>query len=123
MPKYEEIFDEASDLLNNAIEQNPAFGRPVKDIITPVLLNMGIKGEIENTFINIKMTKKENNFHFYIENNISEGPSIVDKEYSGLGLKNIQENLTLVYPNNHSFEIEKTSDTFVVSLKITLNDH
>jgi hypothetical protein len=43
MPKYEEIFDEASDLLNNAIEQNPAFGRPVKDIITPVLLKMGIK--------------------------------------------------------------------------------
>jgi len=94
-------------------------------LLLPLIENSfkhGIKGEIENTFINIKMTKNNNEFLFYIENNVSQGPSIEDKEYSGLGLKNIQQNLNLVYPNNHSFEIEKTTDTFAVSLKINLND-
>ena len=95
-------------------------------LLLPLIENSfkhGIKGEIENTFINIKLTKNKEMFHFYIENNISSGPSINDKQYSGLGLKNIQQNLDLIYPNRHSFEIEKTSDTFAVSLKINLDDH
>ena len=107
------------DLDNDTSEIQPM-------LLLPLIENSfkhGIKGEVKNTFINIRMTKKEGVFHFYIENNISEGPSITDKEYSGLGLKNIQQNLNLIYPNAHSFDIEKTSDTFAVSLKINLNDH
>lgn len=95
-------------------------------LLLPLIENSfkhGIKGEIEDTFINIKMTKNKEEFLFYIENNVSNGPSIDDKQYSGLGLKNIQQNLDLIYPNRHSFEIIKTSDTFAVSLKINLNDH
>ena len=95
-------------------------------LLLPLIENSfkhGIKGEIENTFINIKLTKNKEEFHFYIENNVSSGPSIDDKQYSGLGLKNIQQNLDLIYPNHHSFEIIETSDTFAVSLKINLDDY
>ncbi len=42
-------------------------------------------------------------------------------ENSGLGLANIQKQLTLTYPENHQLEIEKNDHEFQVTLKINLN--
>lgn len=83
----------------------------------------GIKGDIENTFINIEVGKTKNEFHFFIENNFSEENKNETNEYSGLGLKNIQQNLELIYPNQHSFTVTKTEKKFQVSLKIKINEY
>ncbi len=77
----------------------------------------GIKGDINNTFINITLTQKDNLFNFCIENNFSKN-EIVANEYSGLGNENLKKNLEIVYPNQHEFKISKKETTYTVNLKI-----
>ncbi|MEQ6124466.1 histidine kinase [Pseudotenacibaculum sp. MALMAid0570] len=94
-------------------------------LLLPLIENSfkhGIKGEVKNTFINIKLTQNRGDFYFYIENNISDGTAVSDDQYSGLGLQNIQQNLALVYPNSHSFEITESEKSFAVSLKISTHE-
>jgi len=77
----------------------------------------GIKGDINNTFINITLTQKDNLFNFCIENNFSKN-EIEANGYSGLGNKNLKKNLEIVYPDQHEFKISKKETTFTVNLKI-----
>ncbi len=77
----------------------------------------GIKGDINNTFINISLTQKDNLFNFCIENNFSEN-EIESNGYSGLGNENLKKNLEIVYPNQYEFKISKKENTFTVNLKI-----
>ena len=77
----------------------------------------GIKGDINHTFIKINLTQKEHKLVFQIVNNLPEN-SMQTSEHSGVGLNNIKKNLEIVYPKSHEFKIEKTKDTFGVTLKI-----
>ena len=81
----------------------------------------GLKGDLKETFITIELYQKALFFRFSIENN-----SLLDNgndapEYSGVGLEHIKNNLNLVYPKQHQFNITKTETTFKVDLEITLN--
>lgn len=90
-------------------------------LLLPLIENSfkhGIKGDIENTFINLNITQSNHEFNFFIENNYTENLINEDKEHSGLGFENIKKNLEIVYPNKHLFEITKTETTFMVSLKL-----
>jgi len=90
-------------------------------LLLPLLENSfkhGIKGDIENTFINLNILQNNDGFHFFIENNYSENLLHSDKEHSGLGFKNIKKNLEIVYPNKHLFEISKIKTKIMVSLEI-----
>jgi len=42
-------------------------------------------------------------------------------ESSGVGLKNVQRRLELLYPNAHELRISKDDDTFVVVLTVALD--
>ncbi|MDC8002833.1 histidine kinase [Aureisphaera galaxeae] len=49
------------------------------------------------------------------------GPSIVEVvDYGGLGLKNVQRRLELIYPNAHELNISDSLNTYKVSLRMTL---
>jgi len=90
-------------------------------LLLPLIENSfkhGIKGDIENTFVNLNITQNNHEFHFFIENNNPENVIISEKEYSGLGIENIKNNLAIVYPDTHLFEITKTEKSFIVSLKL-----
>jgi hypothetical protein len=78
----------------------------------------GIKGDINNTYINITLIQKDKEFTFDIENNYCENLS-EPIEHSGVGLENIKKNLEIVYPKSHDLKIYKTNDTFKVVLKLT----
>ena len=95
-------------------------------LLLPLIENSfkhGVKSGISNTFVNMKLTKVEQFFSFYIENNRSEGLSVKDDKYSGLGLKNIRQNLDIIYPNKHSFTINEEDETFSVTLNIDLHEN
>lgn len=95
-------------------------------LLLPLIENSfkhGIKGAIENTFINIKMKKDKKEFSFFIENNLPEITSVHIDKIGGLGLKNIQQNLSLIYPNKHFFSTNIVDQKFQVSLKIKTNEH
>lgn len=92
-------------------------------LLLPLIENSfkhGLKSGVENPYIDIDLKVKNKNLAFEISNNYKE---ITDKslnENNGIGLKNIQNNLALVYPNKHQFLIEKKNDVFRVNLTIDL---
>jgi LytS/YehU family sensor histidine kinase len=139
--KHVALKDEVT-LLQNYIEfqqfrhqqtENITFNRTIEDenypiypmLLLPLVENSfkyGIKGDINNTFIQIDLKQKDNEFTFDIVNNFAKN-LLVTNEHSGLGLENIQKNLELVYPKSHKFKITKAKDTFRVTLKLFDHDH
>ena len=91
---------------------------------------------IENAFKHVSQEKGKENWikiqlyvqghqlHFKIANSIAvDGDVAVDLvKYSGIGLKNVQRRLNLIYPGEHSLEIEKDSMQFSVTLIINLQE-
>lgn len=92
-------------------------------LLLPLIENSfkhGIKGNLEETFINISMKQKENSFSFKIENNTLDPIDNASTEASGLGLENIKKNLDIVYPNNYTFIANNSNNIF--SVKLTINN-
>lgn len=91
-------------------------------IIAPMLLlplvensfKHGIKGELDHTFVNIKLETNDRNILFEIENNKGFGETIENDGNSGIGIVNIHQRLNLLYPNKHEFKIEESSTIFKI---------
>jgi len=95
-------------------------------LLLPLLENSfkhGIMAELENTYINLKMTSDDQEFNFIIENNYDGEVKNTDLEHSGLGIDIIKKNLKIVYPERHVFAITKTKSKFIVSLKLFTNEN
>lgn len=74
------------------------------------------------SWINIEAKIKDSRFLFKIANN---KPLIKDDleqgtMYGNIGLKNIRERLSILYPKRHKLKIMESDDIFVVSLELTL---
>ena len=127
------------ELLNNYIEFEK--NRHVKDstikfddivdedleiypmLLLPLLENSfkhGLKSGVKNPYIDVKLTAKNKKINFVISNNFKEITIDHTKEEHGIGLKNIQENLAIIYPNKHLFSIENKQTIFTVKLTIDL---
>lgn len=88
----------------------------------------GVHGEITNAFVNIALHEEGGVVNFTIANNNSGPPSAgagyakatqgKEKVMGGLGLKNLRERLSLIYPDRHEFTISETTTTFSVTMKI-----
>ncbi|MCD4731936.1 MAG: histidine kinase [Bacteroidales bacterium] len=78
----------------------------------------GIKGEVGKTFIKMKLMQKGNEVEFLIENNKGISGEPVENQSGGVGLNNIRSRLELIYPKNHTFEMEDGENLFSVKLKI-----
>lgn len=140
------IYDSNSDLvdlssevnlINNFIELQSfrigkdtriKFSSDIKDegikiapmLFLPLLENAykhGIKGDIENTFIELELNTDKKNIHFSIINNLGK---TINNGSSGVGLANIKNRLELLYPDNYDFTIEKNELTFKVDLNISI---
>jgi sensor histidine kinase YesM len=86
---------------------------------------------VENTFkhgaskmlkeprIRLKMIIKENDFYMELSNN---KPLQVFSQNgkSGIGLKNVQKRLQLLYPGKHELIINSTDDAFLIQIKLPL---
>ncbi len=98
--------------------------------ITPMLLlplvensfKHGIKGELDHTFVNIKLEANINNILFEIENNKGIGETIENDGNSGIGIANIRQRLNLLYTNKHKFEIEESPTIFKVNMILDNED-
>lgn len=86
-----------------------------------ILLENAFKHGLENleksAYIHIDLSEKNNEVNFVIENNF-ESQQVPNIE--GIGLKNLERRLELVYPNEHvlSFDIDKTIYKVTLSLKL-----
>jgi LytS/YehU family sensor histidine kinase len=53
--------------------------------------------------------------NFTISNN---KPIQKEKSMEGIGLKNLRERLSLIYPGHHEFTISETDTTFTITMQI-----
>ncbi len=75
----------------------------------------------ENPFIEIKASLDDNSLFFKVANSCDpDNTMTVEKEKSGVGLKNVERQLRLLYPSAYSFEAKKMHDKYFVSLSISL---
>ncbi len=86
---------------------------------------------VENTFkhgaskilkeprIRLKIIIKENNFYMELSNNKPLQVSLQNAK-SGIGLKNVQKRLQLLYPDKHELMIKSTDDAFLIQMKLPL---
>ncbi|MEO6330127.1 MAG: histidine kinase [Ginsengibacter sp.] len=79
----------------------------------------------QQNFIKIHLHTKNDVLYFDIINSISvrETASSDVLHYSGIGLKNVQRRLELLYPDKHELMIDQQEDEFRVSLRLQLDEH
>jgi two-component system, LytTR family, sensor kinase len=77
--------------------------------------------DIKNSFIRIQLTINPGRLEFYVENKKNH-LAVSDPEHSGIGLKNIQRRLNLVYPDNHLFRIDDKDETFSVLVELPVEN-
>ena len=75
----------------------------------------GIETLTENAFIHINLYDDTDFIYFKIENNFD--PKEIS-EAKGIGLTNLRRRLALIYPKKHELTVDKTNNTYNVSLKI-----
>jgi LytS/YehU family sensor histidine kinase len=73
---------------------------------------------VENSFIHINLNIKENSIVFSVENSIAANAGNTLTETTGIGIKNVERRLALLYPHMHKLTIEKEKNTFRVTLTL-----
>jgi two-component system, LytTR family, sensor kinase len=74
----------------------------------------------EESFVNISLEFGEQNIIFKCENGLPEINNGTIPGSSGIGLENLKKRLSLLYPDRHELEINKTKSKFAVTLIIRL---
>lgn len=77
----------------------------------------GIEQLADNAYLNIDLTVQKGKLVFLVENNFKERDK---KKRSGIGLKNLQKRLQLIYPKKHSIELQKNDLVFTAKLNLML---
>jgi len=68
--------------------------------------------------LKVRVEIKENNLSFSVQNPIDRKSVYILDELGGIGLSNVRKRLTLLYPDQHTLEIQNIGETFTVVLKI-----
>ncbi len=76
--------------------------------------------ENEDAFVKLQLEAKGERLWFYAENSFN--PRARQKDTTGgVGVENIRRRLNLRYPDQHMVTFERTSDRFIVSLRVDLS--
>jgi two-component system, LytTR family, sensor kinase len=83
------------------------------------------QGKNRLNWIKMNLRFNKNLLHFDISNSISTQRNVSGEllHYSGIGLKNVQRRLDLLYPGKHELIIEQTDDQFRIVLQLNLYEH
>lgn len=78
----------------------------------------GAHRNVGQSNVSIKLALKANGVVFIVRNNFNSE----ETSAPGIGLKNLQERLVLLYPKNHRLSLKNQHSIFTASLNINLND-
>ncbi|MBK8424840.1 MAG: histidine kinase [Lewinellaceae bacterium] len=73
-------------------------------------------GLVADPTIEIYLKISDKNLHFRVRNKIAPGSAEVKDNSSGIGLKNVQRRLELLYPESHRLELTRTEEWFKAEL-------
>lgn len=77
----------------------------------------GVKTVSEKAFVRLHLNLAEG-IHFTLTNNVGEQRQVEENEAGGIGLENVKRRLSLLYPNQHTFEVNDAGNEFTVKLTI-----
>ena len=99
----------------------PQSGLRIRPLLFIILLENAFKHGVENlksdAFIHIRLSAKGDDLSFSIENNFD--PEEENSEV-GIGLKNLQRRLELVYPQKHHLHLSTTNTIYQAQLTLNL---
>lgn len=89
-------------------------------ILIPIIENAFKYGSdnVSDSFIHINIVVEDDQFAMTVQNKIVS--TVVKKEVSGIGLKNIERRLELLYPNEHGVHITNENGVYSVTLHVKL---
>lgn len=73
-------------------------------------------------WINLKLTLQEAELTLWVSNSTATDRNDVMPQHGGIGLKNVQRRLDLLYPGQYKLDIQSTPEKFQVHLTITLTE-
>jgi len=74
------------------------------------------------SYINISFSLKDNVLYFDVSNTVHDKAENDPEEYkSGIGLENVKQRLSLLYPNRHELIIRESANEFFVHLTLQLD--
>ncbi|CAN5477137.1 histidine kinase [soil metagenome] len=78
----------------------------------------------ESNWINMHLSFNQQQLLFEISNSVSSRYHSSEEpiKYKGIGLKNVQRRLDLIYPQKHTLTIQQTDKTFKVTLSLNLDE-
>ena len=96
--------------------------------ITPMLLIPFVENAFkhgislqEKSWIKVSLYESEGQVYFDVHNSIHrKGDTDPERSYSGVGLENVRQRLTMLYPNRHELVIRETTQEYFVHLTVTL---
>lgn len=104
-------------------------GNPGELEIAPMLLlaffenafKHGASKSLGKPFVDIKLTIANSQLHLNIRNSCDPASTKNEDYTHGIGLKNVQKRLELIYPG-HSLQIGNKADTFEIDLELNLTE-
>lgn len=102
-------------------------GSAEKHQVAPMLLlaffenafKHGVSKSIQNPFVQIRLTIAEDSLNLHIANSCNTSNKKQEDYTHGIGLKNVQRRLDLLYPG-HRLQIDNKADTFEIDLFLPL---
>jgi LytS/YehU family sensor histidine kinase len=79
------------------------------------------KHKTEPNWINIDLTLTGMQLNFTVSNSAGKNGSRDVVNYGGIGLKNVQRRLDLVYPDQYRLDIQDNLNTFLIKLDLQLS--
>ncbi len=73
---------------------------------------------LQDSYINISLKSTEDDLTFVCINSKVRLPVAQKDECQGIGLNNVKKRLMLLYPENHSLQIEENDETYSVTLTL-----
>lgn len=97
------------------------------DVISPLLfiillenaLKHGVESLMQNAFVKMSLKSNAKEVNFTIENNFDENKEDTER---GIGLDNLKNRLSLIYPKKHDLTITEKGNVFSIDLKIKKHD-
>lgn len=105
-------------------------GNAADTTIAPLLLinfienafKHGVKAGIEKAYVHINISTGNGRLHMNITNSKPPATEVkmAVKESGGIGIKNVQRRLEMLYPLKHKLRLSKSRESYTVDLKIDL---
>jgi len=73
-----------------------------------------------NGTIEIDIQYSGHQLHFLTKNPVARREKIANQEQGGIGIKNVEKRLNLLYPDKHQLSLSESEDLFSVEMKIDL---